>query len=185
MPRHAAQGQRRLDLKAVEEYLGRAEQKAEELWQALDSLPEVDEEGGSDCPFAKELYEKKEALQQEVETALHTLKEYSEEVQKEIVRVKGNMVVISSREDQLHGDRAREHFSEAEVKLAAQYKRLLRLRDRIQEVIEKIEDVIRAARSRVFPGGQREGAKTPAHPVEGGADEELEALLELEWDRPS
>lgn len=182
----------------VESDLQAAESKAEALQRAVQSLPRVDEDGHSDCPFAEELYAKKDKLQEELQGLVERLQSHHAAIEKEIARIKNNMVVISAQQDQLHGDRPREHFSEAEAELAALYKRYVRLRDRVADAIEAVLKVLSDACSKQYPGGKpREnpwaGEGDPGPGQEpliprrppGGADQELEDLFEMDSRRKS
>ena len=177
----------------VESDLQAAESTAEALQRAAESLPRVDEDGHSDCPFAEELYAKKDKLQEELQGLIERLQSHHAAIEKEIAKIKNNMVVISTHQDQLHGDRPREYFSEAEAELAALYKRYVQLRDRVADGIEVVLKVLSDAWGRKYPGGKpREhpwaGEDDPSPGQEplmprrppGGADQELEDLFEMD-----
>lgn len=174
------------NIREIEQFMEGMIAKAEKLRSAVAALPRVDKEGNSECPFAAELYAKKEKIQAEVEAGLQKLEEYLQQVEEEITRIKGDLTVVSAHQDQLHGDRAREHFSEAEVQLAALYKRYRKLRDRLQEVIEAVQKILQEAASKEWPGGKphEDGPEDSAPPERSqGADQELRDLLEMDADR--
>ena len=56
-----------------------------ELESAL-ALPEVNEDGSSECPFAEDLYAKKEALEEQVTHYLEKLMHYDKALDNEIKR---------------------------------------------------------------------------------------------------
>ena len=182
-------------IQAIEQSIETVIGKAEALRSAVSSLPEVDKEGQSDCDFAEELYAKKEELQEQVRAGLQELAEHLRDVTQEMQKIKGDLAVVSAHQDQLNGDRAREHFSEAEVHLAALYKRYRKLRDRLEEVIEVVREVLEEAASKRWPLGKPRTRQeiecgdtdpperlVPSYQPEG-ADKELQDLIEMDAGR--
>lgn len=187
-----------VNIDEVEAYIQSALARAEDLFQAVHSLPNVDEQGDSECPFAEELYAKKEECQKEVQGCLSRLQGHLSAVEEAIARINGDQELVSAHGAQLHGDRAKGHFSQAEGELGALCKRYEKLRDRIEETIERIEEILAEAATKQFPGRQPRrwpggGGKGPNPPGEptgqgpggSGADQELEALFELDKQRIS
>lgn len=175
-----------LDLdKGLESFVAGTRSQAEELLRMTRSLPEVDKNGNSECPFARELYAKKEKAEQELIGRLATLHRYLSAVEQELARCKGNLVVISSRETMLNRDEAKRMYSDAEVAQAAEYKRYVEKRNRIQETLELVEQALAEERTRQFPGGAGQEipgmGPPPGVPPTGPASvgEELEHLLAL------
>ena len=136
----------------IEAFLQKAAKCVEELLRAASQLPKVDENGSSECPFAEELYAKKEEAQKKVQQCLPQLNIYRGWVGQEINRCKKNLVVISAHQDMLNRDRPRRYFSQAETKLAALYKKLLTLREKIDQMIKKIQEALREAAQKQYPG---------------------------------
>jgi len=196
MPRRQKEMHEPPNIPKIEQLLEAVIGMAERLHSAVAALPDADEEGNSECPFAEDLYAAAEELRAEVESWLEQLEEHLTEVGEEIGRIKGDLTVVSAHQDQLHGDRAREHFSQAEVELAALYKRYLALRDRLEEVIEAVKEILQEAAGKKWPGGKPrrrgevdpENAPPPKRLVPlarpGGADQELQDLMEMEY-RPA
>lgn len=167
---------------------------AKQLQQSTGSLPKVDQEGDSECPFAEELYAKHEELRKKVQQRIAELHECLGVVAEQIRKYGNDLVVVSTHEDELNRDRPRAHFSEAEAQLAAVYKRYLQLQNRIEQAILFINDVLEQASAKRFPGkipqerpqlGGASGAlaaQTDSNPVgdgKSGADRELTALFEM------
>ena len=98
------------------------------------------------------MYAKKEEAQEEAQQCLPQLNMYRGWIGKEIGRCKNNLVVISAHQDMLNRDRPRRYFSEAESKLAALYKKLLTLREKIDQMIKKIQEALREAAQKQYPG---------------------------------
>ena len=190
----AGRGKQRLTEAEIEKIIQAAHTGAEELRRAA-QLPNVDEEGNSECPFAEELYAKKEEAQEKVQGLFKSLHECKAEVEVLIEGCKRDMRVISAREDQLNGDRARAQFSEAEAVLAAKYKALTRLLRRVLEAIRVVDLVLRDAVTKRYPGkiperwpkmefsppSAERGRPSELEPT--GADKELEDLFELDRQR--
>ncbi|HUT58674.1 MAG TPA: hypothetical protein VNA25_12585 [Phycisphaerae bacterium] len=185
-------GRRRIDLADVKSCIQAARNRAAELLAAARSLPNVDDEGNSDCPFAEELYAKKEKLQREVEGLLKRLHECKADVEYLIDNCKRNLEVVSANEDMLNSDRPRDKFSEAEAALAVKYKAYVRLRERIEETIEIVDKALREAAGKRYPGKIPEewpGTGFSPQPTDqdqqpaseqSGADKELDDLFELD-----
>jgi hypothetical protein len=185
-------GKRRINLGDVENCIAAARSRAEELLRAARSLPNVDEEGNSECPFAEELYAKKEKLQGEVEGLFKRLHECKADVEYLIDNCKRNLEVVSANEDMLHSDRPRAKFSEAEAALAVKYKAYVRLRERIEEAIKIVDKALREAVVKRYPGKIPEewpGAGFSPQPTDqdlqpapeqSSADKELDDLFELD-----
>jgi hypothetical protein len=178
--------QNRLDLgRALDSYIAGIRSDAEQLKRITESLPAVDPNGNSECPFARELYARKEKAERELIGRLPMLHQYLNAVEKELARCKGNLVVISSNETRLNGDNAKRMYSDAEVAQAAEYKRWVEKRDRIQETLEFVGRVLGAARTKQFPGGAG-GETSQLEAAAGGrpaggesVGDELEHLLAM------
>lgn len=173
-------------LKTITEFVESVGKLAAQLFQAVRSLPRIEADGTSDCPFADELYARKEKLQQELRSRFGTLHSYREFMRSEIDRCKKNLAVLGARGDMLHGDRARARFSEAEADAAAHYERCIKVRDRIEESIQFVQGVLRAASSKQRPASQPlvRGGRTAVPPRRSagshGSNPELGGLFELD-----
>ena len=164
MENELKRGKRRINLTDVKSTVETARDRAEELLTATRSLPDVDEEGNSDCPFAEERYAKKEKIQQEVEGLFKRLHESKADVEYLIDNCKRNLEVVSANEDMLNSDRPRAKFSEAEAALAVKYKAYVRLRERIEETIKIVDKALREAVGKRYPGrspknGREQGSR--------------------------
>ena len=74
----------------LQSILDRDKKLIDELEQAMTVLPHVEEDGSSECPFAGELYAKKEELEQQVKDVVKHLQGYDADLTREIRRLKGN-----------------------------------------------------------------------------------------------
>lgn len=167
---------------------------AKELQQSTGSLPKVDQDGHSECPFAEDWYANHEELRKKVQKRLPELHECLTVVAEQIRKYGNDLAVVSTHKDQLNRDRPRSHFSEAEAELAALYKRHLQLQDRLEQAILFVNDVLQEASTKQFPGkipqkwpqlGGAPGAyaaQADPNPVDdgkSGADRELTALFDM------
>jgi uncharacterized protein YdhG (YjbR/CyaY superfamily) len=186
--------ERRFTIEQIESIVAGAVSEAKALQQSSGSLPEVDQEGHSECPFAEDLYAKHEELRDKVQKRLAELNDCLTFVAERITKVGNDLVVVSTHEDRLNRDRPRAHFSEAEAQLAALYKRYLQLQERIKQAIQFVNDVLQEASTKRFPGkipqkrpqsgggAKASSAQTDHDPVgdgKSGADRELTALFEM------
>jgi len=171
----------------IESFLSKAAGCVEELLHAARQLPEVNEDGSSECPFAEEWYAKKEEAQEKVSQCLKQLDEYSCWITEEIGRCKNNMTVISAQQDKLNNDRPRKYFSDAEAQLAAIYKRLITLLEKVKEIFMKAQEAFREAAQKQYPGkipkkDKFSSPQTPAFeqfpkPVSSDIDDDLRKML--------
>lgn len=180
---------KKIDLTGLESCLHGAVSCARQLRQKKRALPKVDAQGHSDCHFAAELYAERDKVQREVLGFLKRLQEYLADVEWLIGATWNDLTVVRAGEDRLNGDRAREHFSAEEAKLAAKYKHYLDLRDRIERTIAFVREILAESSQKQYPGGPiPEPPVAPPNPPEidpsshrpVGADKELEDLFELD-----
>ena len=186
-------GRKDITIAEVEGFLGTVDSCVERLLRAARQLPEVDEDGYSECSFAEQLYAEKEEAQRDAAICFEKLGEYLEWVNDQINRCKKNYEVVSSHREQLNTDMAIERFSEAEVKLDAFYKKLTKLRGEIAEAMKKIDEALQGSIGKRFPG--KIPQKRPSFSVplsgslmpgnnytqsnSGGADGHLREMLSL------
>jgi len=181
-----------ITIKQIESIIATAVSNAQKLQQSSSSLPKVDEEGNSECPFAEQLYAKHEELRKKVQKALAKLHECLAVVDDKIRKYGHDLAVVSAHKDRLNRDRPREHFSEAEAELAALYKQCIQVRERVEEAIRFVDEVLQQAATKRFPGGFPRDRQQSGGPVVGpvdpnpvgdgksGADRELAELFETD-----
>lgn len=136
----------------VESFVDTVDTCVEQLLQATRQLPQVDDDGSSECPFAEQLYAEKEEAQRDAEICLEKLGEYIEWVEDQISRCKGNLSIISSGLQQLNTDAARDRLSEAEDNLEAFGKKLSELHDKVDEAMKKLDSALAESVPKRFPG---------------------------------
>jgi hypothetical protein len=177
----SAQDKKTISIKDIESFLQHAASCIETLRNAVSFLPKVDEKGNSDCPFAKELYEKKEKAQEEVASCIDRLHEYEKWTDDQIKRCLNNLTVISANADRLNSDLPRRDFTEAEAKAAALYKRLVRLRLKIRKAIKKCQKAIKEASQKKYPDAGEDGDYVSDDlsdsPEDESSDEQMDEFL--------
>lgn len=146
------QDKKQMCLADVESHIRKAQSSIQELLTAARQLPKIEKDGSSECPFAKELYEKKEEAQKHAVSCQQQLYECLQWVQEQIQGCSNDLAVISAHQSQLHKDQPRDHYSDAEGKLAAQYNKLVKLKEEIEKTIEEIQKAIIEASQKQYPG---------------------------------
>ncbi len=184
--------EQQLTIKEIESIVAGAVSDAQELQQSSGSLPNVDQEGNSECPFAEQLYAKHEELRKKVQRRLAELHECLAAIDEQITKYGHDLAVVSANKDRLNRDRPRAHFSEAEAELAGLYKRCLQVRDRVEQAILFVDEVLQQAATKRFPGriprdrpqwggaAAGPGSSNPVGDGKSGADRELAALFEMD-----
>ena len=173
------------DLDDLESEIAAVAADISSLHSAVHSLPAVDDAGRSECPFAEELYAKKEVLQQKVAAHIGRLYDYLGAVEAEIQRLRKNLTVISAHEEMISSDGVRQSFTDAEVNMAALGKRYVQMRERLKETIEDVHRALMDASAKSWPGGmpQPRSESPSSSAVQHSQDEEREIDDLFEFDR--
>ena len=174
-----------VDLDQVEDSLEYAHDQIEKLDRSVHSLPKVDEDGNSECPFAEEMYAQKEDIQAQLNGQLKGLYEKQEAIDAENTRCKNNLVVISAHERRIHRDSVRDQYSQAEVELCARIECLSEMQERVTKTIKDVQAALAEASEKYYPGRCPQNGGASGTPNPGGAndDRELDDLLEIEQER--
>ena len=174
----------------VRSLLDRIEQGVDELEQAMTSLPHVEDDGGSECPFADELYDKKEDLEAEVRDAIQRMQVYDADLQLEMQRVQANRSRVQADGTRLNLPQTQDHYRQAEELLDKQYRQLVQDREAIAVVMARAQAVLQVSQRRklsghdpqgpspTFPGSQAEPPGGPG-PGRGSLSQEVDDLLSL------
>lgn len=160
----------------------------EDLGDKIHSLPSVGPDGSSKCGFAEELYFRKQEAEQKVIGSLSLLQRCLSAVEQQLARCRGNLQVISSHATLLNNDEPKRQFTEAEVAQAREYRFYVQKRERILEMLKKVQEVLAESQRKQYPGGARDRWGTPAFPADApvaagrgqsSIGDELEHLLAL------
>lgn len=122
--------------------------RTEELRNALSLLPDVSEDGGSECPYAKELYWRKIEAERATALALENLTRYVPIVKREVAEKNHNLEQIRQDKASLILEEAKTKYLEAQQAAEAQYKKACRQERELTSAIEQASSVL--ARSRSF-----------------------------------
>jgi hypothetical protein len=139
------------DLTGLDDTLDAVDGLAEELGRASE-LPVVNEDGSSECPFAEELYARKEEVQERAQAMFKKLHEYKKGAQQLLREFERDRIVIKGDQDRIHGDSAREHYSEAEAIVAGKISHYTRQLKRIEHAIKVLDKALQVAVTKRFPG---------------------------------
>ena len=91
-----------------ESRIGAARHWYDKLQGALEVLPRVDENGHSDCPFAKQLYRQKYEAEQEVASAIDELRIVAQAIAAEVQRAQGAVARMDGARMKIHGTTVRQ-----------------------------------------------------------------------------
>ena len=171
-----------VDIDKVEASLGYAHRQIENLARSVQSLPEVDEDGYSECPFAEDMYAQKEEIQATLGSQLKDLYREQEAIEAEITCCKNNLVVISAHESRIHRDSVRDRYSQAEVELSALIQRLCEMKEELAKTIKVVQAALARAAEKYFPGRRpRKGGLSGALPAAGAnGDSEMDDLWRMD-----
>ena len=122
------------------------------LEQASGQLPKVNKDGYSECPFAEQLYAKKEDAQKEANACLKELDECAHWVTNEINRLTGNLTVITASKDILNTTSTKVRVEDAEIKVAALCMQFEEVQEAIKSTFEETQEAIQKASQKRFPG---------------------------------
>ncbi len=178
-----------VNLKEAEKGLESTKKCMEDLDRSVHSLPSVDEDGNSECPFAEELYAQKEELQKTLEARLKDLFEMMKAVDAEIQRCRKNLAVVTAHHDSIHGEKVRDKYSDEEFKLAERIKQLTEIREQIQKAIKAVQKALAESKARYYPGtkpdewpGIPDDSPTPP-PKGSDSERELNDVYEYDKER--
>lgn len=143
-----------ISLPDIEDYIPIARTCADAALLAIRQLPKVDKDGNSECPFAEELYARKEEAVEQVKSCLRKLYEYANWIEEQLGRCRQNASILSSGKDSLHTERPQITLSEAEQQQLAFCKRLESVAEKIEQTCRELEDAIREASQKEYPTGK-------------------------------
>lgn len=165
------------------------------LEKAMASLPHVNDEQESECPFAEDLYAQKEELEQELIPKAEVLKRYMVGLENEVQRCRNNLARIQADYAKLNLQETSAHYSEAIEAQLQLLRSATQDRDAVSIVLAKAEAVLKVSRTRKYPGRkpQRQypfpGAKPGDMPkssqlpntpsTRGEPDDEVDGLISL------
>lgn len=129
--------------------------QVETLIKELESawaLPLVDEDGSSECPFAEDLYARKEEAEAKLIDGVRMLEGYLPLLDKEISRCRSNLDRIRSDSQLLNRPEAQDSYGDAQKEQHLQYRMALAHRQQVEFVLQKAQIVLERAGGKKFPG---------------------------------
>ena len=141
----------------------------QELLRSLEILPRVDEEGGSDCPFAENLFAQKEQAAATLREDLSELLSIKQELVEEIGRLRENLDLVNFDAAKLRTPAALEGYGAATQELIMQAESVQRELDDILMLIEVVSAALKRSERMKFPG--REPIYSPVSALGNGNTE--------------
>jgi len=130
-----------LHVKDLKSAMAALEGDLEHLQQKYKVLPKVEEDGSSECPFAEDLYAAKEEAVEKVNDRLQEVRGYLPVIEREIARCSKNLNTISSDQQKLHDENAKEKYQNALHAKQHQYGKAVDQRKALLEMIKRAEQL--------------------------------------------
>ena len=137
---------------ALKAYLESVENEVALLQRAVETLPRVDANGRSECPFAEDLYARKDELEANVGRAVVILQEFQAGLEQEVERCQRNLSRIRGDEGDLSTDVAIAKYDLAADKQQEEWERAMFDRNAVNMVLPRAVAVLEVARSKKYPG---------------------------------
>ena len=146
----------------------------EELDSVVRSLPRVDRDGGSECPFADKIYAKKELAAHKVAELLVQAREALAVTDNEIDRLNHNIDIIVRDSDEVVTPATQKKYDDASTSEREQLSRAQKSWDMLKAAIIEMERTLAYAEKLSYPGMpvQRVPPKPEPPPDPEKADEE-------------
>ncbi len=138
--------------KELRRYLAQVTASVGQLESILQSLPRVEANGRSECPFAEDLYAQKEELETQVSRAVAMLQGYLSALEKEVERCERNLDQIGRDSTKLNVPAALDAYNTAEQAQRDEYYQAVTDRDAVVLVLSRANGVLQVSRSRKYPG---------------------------------
>ena len=175
----------------IEQVIGQITPTVTELEGFLPTLPTVKPDGRSDCPFAREMFRKKDALEAKLRDKLTVLRDMETAMHREIARCKRNLQRIGGDARRVVSDAVKGKYRKAETLQEEEYQEAMVTQKQLDRVIVRVDATIAASRRKVFPGGiSDQGAdahmpasattELPGSSSEGRMRDEVDGLLALD-----
>jgi len=161
-----------------------------ELEAKLSTLPTIDDKGGSECPFAEDLYAQAEEAEENLTRLLPILQGFISALDHEVSRCKNNLDLIRSGASNLANPEAKRRMEAAERTQKQEYLKAVENRKTADYLLKRANVVLKRAKSKKYPGRKPERqspfTKTSAEASDADRDEgrqplekELEGVLSV------
>jgi hypothetical protein len=136
----------------VEQAIGESTPIVSELEAFLPTLPTVKPDGRSDCPFAREMFRRKDRLESKVREKLVTLRNMAGEIQQEVARCARNLERIGIDKRKVHSGAVQGACQKAETRQEEEYMEAIAIGKRLDQAILRADATVGASSHKVFPG---------------------------------
>jgi hypothetical protein len=140
-----------LDLKDVDSFMSYQTKLFDKLQSKIRELPKVDAKGQSECPFAEDLYFRKEEAVDEVTKALKRASGYRILLKQEIARIRKNLKQIHDGAGSLHLDEAKEKYALAIQAQEIPLKKNIQRQKRLVDLISKGKKLLQLDKKNKWP----------------------------------
>ncbi len=142
----------------------------EKVRSAMRVLPPVKEDGSSDCPFAEQLFYKKEKAARELQARCPSLQECLGAVEQECAKRNRERGRIGADARAVMLPESQNHYQDALAAQNARCREVAQQRQELAQLITQVEHVLQEAAKEKWPLGEPRGAT----PGDAGAPEKSE-----------
>ena len=135
----------------IDQLIKEAEPAIEELEKYWPIMPRVEANGNSECPFAEDMYRKKQKLEQKVVEHMTSLQGAMRRSAQEVERCKRNLSRISVDARKLDRPEARKHYTEAWGRQEEEYVEAIGERQRVDAIIRRGQATLAASQKKAYP----------------------------------
>lgn len=135
----------------IEQVMGELEPLLEELENYYPMMPNVQQNGTSECPFAEDMYRKKQKLENKVSEKANTLRDMDAELNREVERCRRNLQRISSDAAKINSGATREKYAEGIGRQENEYVQATALKNEVAELLYRADATLAASRKKTFP----------------------------------
>jgi len=169
-----------LKLGDVEFFLKKVEGLLRNLETRMRILPEVNNEGVSECPFSEKLYAEKEKALKEVVEELTKAPIYKGVIDQEISGLRGNLAKIHADRNRLTLNEPKEKYLVAANATEFHINRNMERRNNLTNLIAKAEEIIDQAKRKTWPLGSPKKVRKISY----GTKDQGQKWLGSKWTGP-
>lgn len=166
--RRSGQHKRPQNLQDLKSAMASLESALEQLKTKVRTLPRVESDGSSECPFAANLYIDKEEATEKVNQRLQEVRGYLPLLEREIARCSHNLSTISADKGNLHDEKAIEQYQAALHAQQHHYQKAIDQKMTLLDLIKRVEQLLKGAEAKKYPGSTPERKFQPPPAVLGG-----------------
>lgn len=152
----------------------------EELESLWPMMPKVNPDGTSECPFAEDLYRRKEDLELKIQEKVKILQDMRVDIAKEIERCTRNLSRVGVDATRLSTPQAREKYDEAWGRQENEFVAAKYIATRVDDTIHRAQATLAASGKKKFPldlkddlQGEASSFRDDEDPIHGELDELL------------